>query len=151
MRSFYLHIQSDSPLLEEITSVVKPVSIFTKDWDLPIRVIPTIQFHPEVNELIEGETAIRAYIESLKPRPLARERQATLPQIKTKVAPKEAEKKMTEKVSQPEAKPSKIENPPVQKKVSAIRSVLTEEIEKAAKKKPQPKKRVRISSKPDIQ
>jgi len=161
-RTFYLHVQPDSPLIEEVTSVVKPASIFTKDWEFPIRIVPTIQFFPEVNELLEGEQAIREYIASLKPRPLARER--NLPQIKTKVEPvPEVVKPKTEvkpapvvvkpktEVEPQIVKPSSPAAPPT--KIDVVRSSLTEEIQKATTKKrtaaPR-KKSVRISAKTDV-
>ncbi|MGA1563838.1 MAG: hypothetical protein ACO35C_04375 [Pontimonas sp.] len=82
-RKFILHVQPNDPLIDEIKTVVEPMSIITKDWVAPVRTIPTIQFFPEVRELIEGEEEIRKYIEQLRPRPLATER--VLPPIKTKV------------------------------------------------------------------
>lgn len=36
-RKFYLHVQPGSPLIDEVSAVVKPITIFTKDWDAPRR------------------------------------------------------------------------------------------------------------------
>lgn len=84
-RKFILHVHPHAPLIDEVRSVVEPMSIIMKDWVPPVRTIPTIQFFPESRELIEGEENIRKYIESLKPRPMAQER--VLPAIKTKPEP----------------------------------------------------------------
>jgi len=85
-RKFFLHVRPNSPLIEEVKQVVEPFSIFTEGWTPPVRTIPSIQFFPETNELIEGEDAIRAWLETIKPRPMARERKE-LPPIKTTPPP----------------------------------------------------------------
>jgi outer membrane biosynthesis protein TonB len=84
-RKFYLHAHPGSSIIDEVTKVATPTSLFTRDWEDPIRVIPTIQFFPETKELIEGDVAIRAYLDTLRPRPMARER--TLAPIKTTPPP----------------------------------------------------------------
>jgi len=153
-RKFYLHAYPDSAIIDEVQAVARPTSIFTKDWDNPIRTIPTIQFFPELKELIEGEAAIRQYIETLKPRPLASERKK-IASIKTKIeTPKPAEAKPVKEEephlattkpvedSKPVKKeePVKVEVAPTNEQViKQVRSQLTTELKKAKK----PRKTVR--------
>jgi len=128
-RLFYLHVEPGSPLIEEVCAVTEPSAIFTKDWVAPVRMIPTLQFFPEVNELLEGEAAIREYLETIRPRPMAR---ARLPPIKTKVEPKskpvapkaEAPKPVAPKAEAPKPVAPKAEAPkPVAPKAEAPKPV----------------------------
>jgi uncharacterized protein YeaO (DUF488 family) len=128
-RKFYLHATPGSSIIDEVTKVATPASIFTRDWEDPIRVIPTIQFFPETKELIEGEDAIRAYLDTIRPRPMARERNLT--PIKTKedapAPPKKEDAQTNEEV------------------LKTVRSQLTEELQKA-KTKParKPRKTIKV-------
>lgn len=128
-RKFYLHAHPGSAIIDEVTEVAPPASIFTRDWEDPIRVIPTIQFFPETKELIEGEDAIRAYLDSIRPRPMARERNLT--PIKTK--------------EDPPAPPKKEDAQTNEEVLKTVRSQLTEELQKA-KTKParKPRKTIKV-------
>jgi outer membrane biosynthesis protein TonB len=150
-RKFYLHVQPGSPLIDEVSAVAKPITIFTKDWDAPIRTIPTIQFFPEINELIEGEAAIKKYLETLKPRPMARERLApiktkpvtkkrppTPPKAKAPEPKPEVAQEPTKETKQQE--PKKESKPTTDDVIREVRSELTRELNKAKK----PRKTVRI-------
>lgn len=137
-RKFYLHVKPNSPLIDEVCQVAKPASIFTRDWESPIRVIPCIQFFPEINEMIEGEPAIRQYLETLKPRPMARERLAP---IKTKPQPKRPPTPPKPKAPEPVEDPK----PTTDEVIREVRSELTRELKKAKK----PRKSVKIQ-KPEV-
>lgn len=104
-RQFFLHARKHSPIIDDVKRVAEPFSIFTEGWSAPVRTIPTIQFYPETNELIEGEDAIRSWLESIKPRTLARERIENLPPIKTKPVQQtsipEAPKPVTKQATKP--------------------------------------------------
>ena len=141
-RLFYLHVHPGSPLIDEVRAVVEPSAIFTKDWVAPVRTVPTIQFFPEVNELIEGEDAIRQYIETLRPRPMAR---ARLAPIKTKpvehkpIEHKPAEQKPIEQKEDTTPAPEAAAPPKPQTNDEVLRDVrseLTKELKKASAKKP---------------
>jgi hypothetical protein len=138
-RKFYLHATPGSSIIDEVTKVATPASIFTRDWEDPIRVIPTIQFFPETKELIEGEDAIRAYLDTIRPRPMARER--ALAPIKTKKDPPAPPAPTTKKEDAPA--PTKETNEEVLK---AVRSQLTEELQKAKTSKPtkKPRKTIKV-------
>jgi hypothetical protein len=131
-RKFYLHAKPGSSIIEEVTKVVAPISLFTRDWEDPIRVIPTIQFFPETRELIEGEDAIRAYLDTIRPRPMARER-ALAPIKTTPPPPPQTQDKAPA--------PKKETNEDVLK---AVRSQLTEELQKAKPKPARKRKTINV-------
>lgn len=142
-RKFYLHAHPGSSIINEVTEVAPPASIFTRDWEDPIRVIPTIQFFPETKELIEGEDAIRAYLDTIRPRPMARER--ALAPIKTKKDPPAPPAPTTKKEDAPA--PTKKEDAQTNEEVlKAVRSQLTEELQKAKTSKPtkKPRKTIKV-------
>jgi type IV secretory pathway VirB10-like protein len=145
-RKFYLHAHPGSSIIEEVTKVATPTSLFTRDWEDPIRVIPTIQFFPETKELIEGDVAIRAYLDTLRPRPMARER--TLAPIKT-TPPPPPPPKTKEAPPPPKTKeaPAPKEEPKAQTNdevLKAVRSQLTEELQNAKPKTTRKRKTINV-------
>jgi len=145
-RKFYLHANPGSSIIDEVTKVAKPNSIFTREWESPIRVIPTIQFFPETQEMIEGEDAIRAYLDSIRPRPMARER--NIAPIKTKPVATQEKKSVVDDKPKPKKtvndKPV-VDNPVTQQSneevLKSVRSQLTEELQNAKTSKPNKKPR----------
>lgn len=107
-RRFILHARPNSPIIERVRATAgEPIAIITKDWVEPIRIVPSIQFFPESRELIEGEEAIDVYLETLRPRPMARERVPPPPPIKTRV---ESHETPTPKVTSSEVVPKEDSN-----------------------------------------